>query len=77
MLKQSYRVNFFKTLTDSTGHPVHAWQGVIEVYAPTEDHAIEHAKRAFARSKDVSDWSLRADYQSIERPTASRAGSPK
>jgi hypothetical protein len=67
MTKQIYRVSFFKTLTDSTGHPVDACQGVIEVRAPTKDRAIRLAENAFANSKDVLKWSLRADYETVER----------
>ena len=67
MTKQIYRVSFFKTLTDSTGHPVDACQGVIEVRAPTKDRAIRLAENAFANSKDVLRWSLRADYETVER----------
>jgi hypothetical protein len=75
MTKQTYRISFFKNLTDSTGHPVDACQGVIEVRAPTRDRAIELAKSAFARFKDVLIWSLRADYQTVER-LPHRAGLP-
>src|SRR5215472_16993601 len=67
MMKQTYRVSFFKTLTDSTGHPVDACQGVIEVRAPTKDRAIRLAENAFANSKDVLRWWLRADYETVER----------
>jgi hypothetical protein len=67
MTKQTYRVSFFKKLIDSTGHPVDACQGVIEVRAPTKDRAIKLAKNAFANSKDVLIWSLRADYETVEQ----------
>jgi hypothetical protein len=61
-----YRVSFFKKLTDSTGHPVDACQGTVEVQASSEDSAIGVARRAFAELKDVGEWSLRADYEAME-----------
>jgi hypothetical protein len=66
-MEQIYRVSFFKKLTDSTGHPVDACQGSVEVSAPTENRAIEVARLRFAELKDVSIWSLRADYEKAKR----------
>jgi hypothetical protein len=65
-MKQIYRVSFFKKLTDSTGHPVDACQGTVEVRAPTQDCAIDLARHRFAALKDVGSWSLRADYETAE-----------
>ena len=48
-MEQIYRVSFFKQLADSTGHPVDACQGAVEVRAPTEDRAIELARKMFAK----------------------------
>jgi hypothetical protein len=62
-----YRVSFFKTLVDSTGHPVDACQGVIEVHAPSEERAIDEARIEFAKLKQVMTWRLRADYAKAER----------
>jgi hypothetical protein len=62
-----YRVSFFKTLTDSTGHTVNACQGVIEVHASSEERAIDEARVEFAELKQVITWRLRADYAKVER----------
>ena len=62
----SYRISFFKSLVDSTGHPVDACQGIVEVDAADQEHAIKAARRTFARLKDVGKWSLRADYETVE-----------
>ena len=58
-MRQMYRVSFFKKLTDSTGHPVDAWQGAVEVRAPSRDGAVELARPRFAEIKDVGTWTLR------------------
>jgi hypothetical protein len=65
-MKQDYRVSFFKKLVDSTGHPVNACQGVVQVQAVNPESAVNAAKRMFAEFKDVRDWSLRADYEVLE-----------
>jgi hypothetical protein len=62
-MEQIYRVSFYKRLTDSTGHPVDACQGAVEVSAPAEGRAIEVARLKFAECADVSLWSMRADYE--------------
>jgi hypothetical protein len=70
----SYRISFFKSLVDSTGHPVEACQGIVEVAAADREHAITAARREFAKLKDVGTWSLRADYQTVEAmPARKRA----
>jgi len=63
---QPYRVTFFKTLVDSTGHPVDAVQGEIELNASNMQSAMDRARIAFAHRKQVSDWLLRADYMNVE-----------
>jgi hypothetical protein len=65
-MEQDYRVSFFKKLVDSTGHPANAWQGVVAVRAINPEAAGTAAKRMFAKSRDVKDWSLRADYEIVE-----------
>ena len=67
-----YCVSFFKTLTDSTGHAFDACQGAVEVSASTENCAIQAARLRFAKRKDVSTWSLRADYEKAELLPARR-----
>jgi hypothetical protein len=69
-----YRVSFFKTVTDSTGHPFDAQQGAVEVHAENSEHAIEVARLKFAMQKRVTTWTLRADYEQAELlPGRSRA----
>jgi hypothetical protein len=64
-----YRVDFFKKLVDSTGHPFDVPQGIVEVRGDTKSHAIEKARRKFAQIKSVRDWSLRADYEVVNAVT--------
>ena len=61
-----YRVSFFKTLCDSTGHRAEACQGVVEVRGETRDDAVENARHRFAELKGMPNWSLRADYDMVE-----------
>jgi hypothetical protein len=65
-MQYPYRVTFFKTLVDSTGHPVNAVQGAIELKASDTQSAMERARLAFAERKQVGDWSLRADSMNVE-----------
>jgi len=68
-----YRIAFFKRLADSTGHPANPCQGIVEVRASSEDHAIELARERFAELTGVSAWSFRADFEKIELlPTRKR-----
>lgn len=61
-----YRVSFFKTLFDSTGHRADPCQGTVEVHGPTRDVALEHARQQFAKLKGIAVWSLYADYDQVE-----------
>jgi hypothetical protein len=66
MMKQLYRVSFFKRLTDSTGHQFDAIQGAVEVEGYRKSRAILSARRKFTKMKDVQSWSLRADYERVD-----------
>jgi hypothetical protein len=77
LMARTYRVSFFKRLADSTGHPVEAWQGSVEIVAPNRPCAIEAARRKFAEAGHVGTWSLRADYDEAELlPARTRLPSP-
>jgi hypothetical protein len=75
-MRQVYRVSFFKKLVDSTGHPVDACQGVVDIRATSRERAVANARLKFAEIKDVGDWSLRADYENVEVPLARRTNCP-
>lgn len=66
-MQPTYQISFYKKLTDSTGHPVDAWQGAVDVRAPSENRAVELGRLRFAELKDVGTWSLRADYAKVEK----------
>jgi len=61
-----YRVSFFKTLFDSTGHRADPCQGSMEVRAETRDDAVENARHRFAEFKGITNWSFYADYEVVE-----------
>jgi hypothetical protein len=67
-----YRVSFFKTLANSTGHTVDACQGIVEVHASSQERAINEARTEFAELKEVASWWLRADYAKAELLPARR-----
>jgi hypothetical protein len=61
-----YRVSFFKTLFDSTGHRADPCQGIVEVRGETRDAAVETARHRFAELKGITVWSIYADYDVVE-----------
>lgn len=62
-----YRVSFFKTVPDSTGHLHKCLQGCIEVHADSAEQATERARTQFQTRHKISNWSLRADSETVER----------
>jgi len=68
-----YRVSFYKTLFDSTGHRADPCQGIVEVRGETRDVAVASARHRFAELKGIRIWSLYADYDVVEElPTRRR-----
>ncbi len=61
-----FRVYFYKTVSDSTGHCHKCCQGAMEVVAGSEQEAIELASRRFAELNRTSVWSQRADSVKTE-----------
>ena len=57
-----YRIDFFKVLSDSTGHQFAPCQGTIEVHACNSEEAVQLAKAMFARQKSIPAWHFHADY---------------
>lgn len=75
MERSVYRVSFFKTLQDSTGHPHDCCQGEVEVHASDDPEAVLIARQRFAELTHVGDWSLRADNEKTERLTGRKRAS--
>lgn len=65
-MEHIYRVSFFKTLFDSTGHRADPCQGTVEVHGETRGAAVENARHRFAELKGIRIWSLYADYDVVE-----------
>ena len=64
---RTYRVMFFKTLTNSYGKVFEVCQRTIEVSsARNADHAVKQAKRRFEQCENINDWRLHADYFQID-----------
>src|SRR6266446_3399430 len=58
----SYRVLFFKRLTNSYGRSCNICQRSIEIASmPSSERAVAAAKNRFAQLEGVPDWRLRAD----------------
>jgi hypothetical protein len=63
----AYRICFTNELTNSSGHPFHCCQRIIEIRAAkSKDRAIEAAKRRFARRESISHWHVRAHSIEVE-----------
>jgi len=63
----AYRIRFINELTNSSGHPFHCCQRVIEIRAAkSKDRAIEAAKHRFARHEHIPHWHVRAHSLEIE-----------
>ncbi|KQS81829.1 MULTISPECIES: hypothetical protein [Methylobacterium] len=56
-----YRVTFYKTVADDTGHEHRVRQRAILVRAPSEVSAVWQAKALLCAGARVVDWRLRAD----------------
>ncbi|WCS26039.1 hypothetical protein LOK46_04155 [Methylobacterium sp. NMS14P] len=56
-----YRVTFYKTVADDTGHEHRVRQRAILVRAPSEVSAVWQAKALLCAGAQVVDWRLRAD----------------
>ncbi|WP_372426910.1 hypothetical protein [Salinarimonas chemoclinalis] len=55
-----WRVTFYKTISDDTGHEHRAVQKEITVLADDRDAAVEEAARLYVLAEGC-DWRLRAD----------------
>src|SRR4051794_39675246 len=67
----TYRVMFFKTLTNSYGRPFDVCQRTIDVHAAENpDRAVEEAKRRFEGYEDIAKWFLHADYVEVDALSA-------
>ena len=67
MSTHSYRVMFFKTLTNSYGKVFKVCQRTIDVFsARSPESAVEQAKRRFEQSEDIRDWRIHADYFQVD-----------
>jgi hypothetical protein len=62
-----YRVNFFKDLLSSDGHPFKVLQRTITIArSKNADRAVQVAQRRFERVKNIPDWKLHADSVETE-----------
>ncbi len=63
----SYRIKFMNDLVNSSGHPFHCCQEVIEIrLAKSRERAVEAAKHRFARRQRVSHWTGHAHTIEVE-----------
>ena len=62
-----YRVTFFKSLVNSSGHCVKCPQATISVeHAKSIERALTAGKRRIERTKGIQDWALYADLAELE-----------
>lgn len=66
MNESIFRVRFYKDLPDSKGHTHKCIQGEVQTAAPDQPSAVVVARLRFAKQTGVTNWSLRADYETVE-----------
>jgi hypothetical protein len=67
----TYRVMFFKRLTNSYGKAFDVCQRTIDVHSVEDpDRAVEEAKRRFEGYEDIAKWFLHADYVEVDALSA-------
>ena len=67
----TYRIMFFKTLTNCYGKSFDVCQRTIDIdSAEDPDRAVEEAKRRFERHEDIAKWFLHADYVEVDALSA-------
>lgn len=74
----SYKINFFKTVLSSDGHPFKCIQGAIEVHhARNIDRAVAVAERRFEQLRHIPDWKTHADFLEVDMNGAKVDYKPK
>jgi hypothetical protein len=61
-----YVVHFMKDVLGEYGRQCEICQSTLEIDAPSEDRAVELAKKKFCESQALGDWSLHADRIQVE-----------
>jgi hypothetical protein len=61
-----YVVHFMKDVLGEYGRQCEICQSTLEIDAPTEDHAVELAKKEFCEKQSLRDWSLHADRIQVQ-----------
>jgi hypothetical protein len=61
-----YRVSFFKTVSDDTGHERAVCQRAVEVEANDPDAALRPARELFCKLENIPHWSVHADSCATE-----------
>jgi hypothetical protein len=61
-----YVVHFMKDVLGEYGRQCEICQSTLEIDAPTEDRAVELAKKKFCESQALRDWSLHADRIQVQ-----------
>lgn len=56
-----YVVHFMKDVLGEYGRQREICQSTLEIDAPSEDRAVELAKKKFCETQALCDWSLHAD----------------
>lgn len=67
-MKKRYVVTFYKTISSDYGEDKDILQGRFEVFADSEETALEEAKAEFCRRERLHDWMLHANRCEVEQP---------
>lgn len=61
-----YVINFMKDVLGEYGRQCEICQSTVEIEAPSEDRAVELAKKKFCEKQALRDWSLHADRIQVQ-----------
>ena len=61
-----YVVHFMKDVLGEYGRQREICQSTLEIDAPSEDRAVELAKKKFCEKQSLCDWSLHADRIQVQ-----------
>jgi hypothetical protein len=61
-----YVVHFMKDVLGEYGRQCEICQSTLEIDAPSEDRAVELAKKRFCEKQSLRDWSLHADRIQVQ-----------
>ena len=67
-MKRRYIVTFYKGVANDQGHESEILQHQVEVFATSEEEALQQGQADFCRRRGLPDWSHHADRYQVDQP---------